>query len=40
MASIEVNRWSSTEAKNWTENGIPCEFLSSRGGGWKKGRTK
>ncbi|MBV6621469.1 MAG: hypothetical protein KI793_00710 [Rivularia sp. (in: Bacteria)] len=40
LASIEVNRWSSAEAKNWTENGVPCELLSSKGGGWKKGRIK
>lgn len=38
--SIKVNNWSSTEAKNWTENGIRCELLSSKGGGWKKGRIK
>ncbi len=40
LASIEVNRWSSKEAKDWTEDGIPCELLSSKGGGWKKGKIK
>ncbi|MEL6457119.1 MAG: KGK domain-containing protein [Cyanobacteria bacterium J06641_2] len=38
--SIRVNSWSSTEAKNWTEDGIRCKLLSSKGGGWKQGRIK